>query len=143
VFRFAIRLAMLPLTGTTNSLHMRQDLDVLPPSARRPRPPSLRSTYPACSPFVTQRRFAATMVGLMAIRNGAGNIPNRSIGIAIGRTRNRFAGAIVTTEKPCEGDNCFVTHLSVGIGGQNLNEVSYNIGDANIIVTTSLAGETM
>jgi diketogulonate reductase-like aldo/keto reductase len=28
VFRFAIQLAMLPLTGTTNSLHMRQDLDV-------------------------------------------------------------------------------------------------------------------
>jgi diketogulonate reductase-like aldo/keto reductase len=28
VFRFAIQLAMLPLTGTTDSLHMRQDLDV-------------------------------------------------------------------------------------------------------------------
>jgi diketogulonate reductase-like aldo/keto reductase len=28
VFRFAIQLAMLPLTGTTDNLHMRQDLDV-------------------------------------------------------------------------------------------------------------------
>jgi diketogulonate reductase-like aldo/keto reductase len=28
VFRFAIQLGMLPLTGTTDSLHMRQDLDV-------------------------------------------------------------------------------------------------------------------
>jgi len=28
VFRFAIQLAMLPLTGTTDSLHMRQDLDI-------------------------------------------------------------------------------------------------------------------
>lgn len=28
VFRFAIQLAMLPLTGTTKSLHMRQDLDI-------------------------------------------------------------------------------------------------------------------
>ena len=28
VFRFAIELAMLPLTGTTDSLHMRQDLDI-------------------------------------------------------------------------------------------------------------------
>ncbi len=28
VFRFAIELGMLPLTGTTNSLHMRQDLDI-------------------------------------------------------------------------------------------------------------------
>lgn len=28
VYRFAIQLAMLPLTGTTNRLHMRQDLDV-------------------------------------------------------------------------------------------------------------------
>ena len=28
VYRFAIQLAMLPLTGTTDSLHMRQDLDV-------------------------------------------------------------------------------------------------------------------
>ena len=28
VFRFAIQLEMLPLTGTTDSLHMRQDLDV-------------------------------------------------------------------------------------------------------------------
>jgi diketogulonate reductase-like aldo/keto reductase len=28
VFRFAIELAMLPITGTTDSLHMRQDLDI-------------------------------------------------------------------------------------------------------------------
>jgi diketogulonate reductase-like aldo/keto reductase len=28
VFRFAVQLAMLPLTGTTDSLHMRQDLDI-------------------------------------------------------------------------------------------------------------------
>jgi diketogulonate reductase-like aldo/keto reductase len=28
VFRFAIELAMLPLTGTTDSVHMRQDLDI-------------------------------------------------------------------------------------------------------------------
>jgi diketogulonate reductase-like aldo/keto reductase len=28
VFRFAIELGMLPLTGTSNSLHMRQDLDI-------------------------------------------------------------------------------------------------------------------
>ena len=28
VFRFAIELGMLPLTGTTNGLHMRQDLDI-------------------------------------------------------------------------------------------------------------------
>jgi hypothetical protein len=36
-----------------------------------------------------------------------------------------------------------VTHLGVGIAGQNLNEVSYNIGDANITVTAPLAGQTM
>jgi diketogulonate reductase-like aldo/keto reductase len=28
VFRFAIQLGMLPLTGTTNGTHMRQDLDI-------------------------------------------------------------------------------------------------------------------
>jgi diketogulonate reductase-like aldo/keto reductase len=28
LYRFAIQLAMLPLTGTTDSLHMRQALDV-------------------------------------------------------------------------------------------------------------------
>jgi diketogulonate reductase-like aldo/keto reductase len=28
VFRFAIELAMLPLTGTSDGLHMRQDLDI-------------------------------------------------------------------------------------------------------------------
>jgi diketogulonate reductase-like aldo/keto reductase len=28
VFRFAIQVAMLPITGTTNNLHMRQDLDI-------------------------------------------------------------------------------------------------------------------
>ena len=28
VFRFAIKLGMLPLTGTSDGLHMRQDLDI-------------------------------------------------------------------------------------------------------------------
>jgi diketogulonate reductase-like aldo/keto reductase len=28
VFRFAIELGMLPLTGTSDGLHMRQDLDI-------------------------------------------------------------------------------------------------------------------
>ena len=103
----------------------------------------LRSTYPACSPCVTQRRFAAAMVRLTAIRNCAGNMPNGRIGIAIGRTRNRVAGATITAEKPCECDNCFVTHLGIRIGGKHFNEISYQVGDANLSVTTPFTCDSM
>jgi hypothetical protein len=115
----------------------------LPAWGRRVSAPSLRSSCPVCSPRVTQSRFAATMVGLTAIRNGAGHIPNGRIGIAGGRSRNRFAGATVTTEKTCEGDNCFVTHLSAGIGRKHFNEIGYDIGDANLTVTTSFTCYSM
>ena len=83
------------------------------------------------------------MMRLTAICNGAGNMPNGRIGIAIGRTRNRVAGATVTTEKPCECDNCFVTHLSIGIGDKHFNEISYQVGDANLSVTTPFTCESV
>jgi hypothetical protein len=105
--------------------------------------PSLRSTCPAYSPFVTQRRFATTMVGLTAIHNAAGNIPNRRIGIVIGCTRDRFAGATVTTEKPSEGDNCLMTDLSVGIAGKHFNEIGYHFGDENVSVSTPFTRDSM
>jgi hypothetical protein len=70
-------------------------------------------------------------------------MPNGRIGIAIGRTRNRVAGATVTTEKPCECDNCFVTHLSIGIGDKHFNEISYQVGDANLSVTTPFTCDSM
>ena len=36
-----------------------------------------------------------------------------------------------------------VTHLGIGVRGHNLNEVGYDIGDANILVTAPLASEPM
>jgi len=61
----------------------------------------------------------------------------------MGRTRNGLAGASITINKPCEGRNRLVTHLGIGIRGHNLNEISYDIGDANILVTAPLASKTM
>jgi hypothetical protein len=76
------------------------------------------------------------MVGLAAFPNAACNVPNRRIGIVVGRTRNRLAGTIVTIEKPCKGDNCFMTGLSVGVTGKHLNKIGYHFGDANITIST-------
>jgi hypothetical protein len=56
---------------------------------------------------------------------------------------NGITSAAVTTDKPCEGGNCLVTNLSVGIGAQNLDEVGYNVGDANIVMAAPLTGEAM
>jgi hypothetical protein len=65
------------------------------------------------------------------------------VGIVMGRTRNGLAGAAIATDKPGEGGNRLVTHLGIGIRGYNLDEVSYDIGDANILVTAPLASEPM
>jgi len=59
------------------------------------------------------------------------------------RTRNDLAGASITINKPCEGRNRLVTHLGIGIRGHNLNEISYDIDYANVLVTAPLASETM
>ena len=83
------------------------------------------------------------MVRLTAIRNGSGNMPNRRIGIGIGRTRNRFADSTVATVEPRESDNCFVTHLSIRIGDKHFNEIIYQVGDANLSVTTPLACDSI
>ena len=95
---------------------------------------------PTC---ITQCGLAAMHMRLTAIRHGARDITNCSVGIMMRCPCNRFAGATVTTDKQSEGGNRLVTHLGIGIGGQNINEVSYNIGDANVFVTAPLAGETM
>jgi len=98
---------------------------------------ALRPTY------ISQRSLAALHMRLTTIRNGLRDITNCQVGIVMSRPCNRFAGATVTTDKPSEGGYRLVTHLGVGIAGQNLNEFSHNIGDANIAMTASLAGETM
>ncbi len=79
----------------------------------------------------------------IAIRNGLRDITNCWVGIVMGRTRNGLSGASITLNKPCEGGNRLVTHLGIAIRGHNLNEVSHDIGDANILVTAPLASETM
>jgi hypothetical protein len=56
---------------------------------------------------------------------------------------NGITSAAVTIDKPCEGGNCLVTNLSVGIGAQNLDEVGYDVGDANIVMAAPLTGEAM
>jgi hypothetical protein len=96
-----------------------------------------------CSTYVAQCSLPAANVRLTAIHNGLRDITNCWVGIVMGRTRNGLAGATITTDKPCEGGNRLVTHLGIGIGGHNLNEVSHDIGDANILVTAPFASETM
>jgi hypothetical protein len=39
--------------------------------------------------------------------------------------------------------NCFVTHLSIGIGDKHFNEISYQVGDANLSVTTPFTCESV
>ncbi len=56
---------------------------------------------------------------------------------------HRFAGATVAIHESRESGDRLVTDLGVGITSQNLNEVSYNIGDADIPMTAPLTGETM
>jgi len=82
-------------------------------------------------------------VRLTAIRNGLRDMTNCWVGIMIGRTPKGLSGASITINKPCEGRDRLVTYLGIGIGGHNLNEVSDDIGDANILVTAPLASETM
>jgi hypothetical protein len=71
------------------------------------------------------------------------NITNCWVGIVMGRMRNGLGGSSITINKACEGSNRLVTHLGIGIRGHNLNEVGYDIGDANILVTAPFASETM
>jgi hypothetical protein len=94
-----------------------------------------------CSTHAAQCSLSPTNVRLTAIRNGLRDFTNCWVGIVMGRTCNGLAGATITTDKAREGGNRFVTHLGIGIRGHNLDEVSYDIGDANILVTAPLASE--
>jgi hypothetical protein len=96
-----------------------------------------------CSAQVAQSSLAAAEVRPTVFRNGLRDIMNCWVGIVVGCMRNGWVGATITADKPCEGGNRLVTHLGVGITGHNLNEVSYDIGDANILVTAPLASEPM
>jgi len=59
------------------------------------------------------------------------------------RTCNGIAGATVTVDKPREGRDRLVPDLGVRIRRQNLNDISHNLGNADILVTAPLTGEPM
>ena len=92
---------------------------------------------------MTQRSLATTNMRLTAIRNSSRDTTDCRVGIVVCRACNCFAGAAVATHKSRECGDRLVTNLGVGIRGQNLNKIGYNMGDANIAVTAPLAGETM
>jgi hypothetical protein len=119
---------------------MKKEVD---PAAGLSKPGASRLRLRPCSAYVAQRGLPAANVRLTAIRNGLRDITNCWVGIVLGRMGNDLAGATVTTDKPCEGGNRLVTHLGIGIGGHNLNEVSHDIGYANILVTAPFASATM
>jgi hypothetical protein len=74
-----------------------------------------------------------------ALRDGS----NCGVPVVTGRTRNSLAWASVTSDEPRKRGNRLVSHLCVGISGQNLDEISYNVGNADIFAAARLAGETV
>jgi hypothetical protein len=93
--------------------------------------------------YITQCCLASTNMRLTAIRNGLRDKADRRVAIAVCRLCNGRAGAAVATHESCQGGDRLVADLCVGIRGHNLNEVSYNVTDANILVTAPLTAETM
>jgi hypothetical protein len=82
-------------------------------------------------------------VRLTALDDGLGHDTNCRVRVVMCRTRDGFAGATVTTDKPCERGHRPMPDLYVVIGGQNLDEIRHNIGSTNILMTASLASETV
>ena len=80
---------------------------------------------------------------MTTIRNGSRDITNCGVRIVTCHPYNGIASTAVTTDKPCEGGNCLVTNLGAGIRAQNLDEVGYNVGDANIFAAAPLTGEAV
>lgn len=78
-----------------------------------------------------------------SLRDDARDLTDCGVGVLSGGTRNSFGGAAVTIDKPCEDGNSLVAHLGARIRGQNIDEVSHNIDDAKIFVTTPFARETV
>jgi hypothetical protein len=99
--------------------------------------------FPFRPAYITQCRLAWTNMRLTAIRNGLRDKADRRVAIAVCRPCNGFAGAAVATHESREGGDRLVTDLGIAIRIQNLNKVSYNIADANILVTAPLTAETM
>jgi len=94
-------------------------------------------------PQVAQRSSAPPNVRLTAMGNDLCHTTNRSVGIMMGRACNGFASATVTANK--SGESCYrlMPYLSIRISCQNLNEVNYNLGIADILVTAPLTSKTM
>lgn len=80
---------------------------------------------------------------LTGVDNGLRDGSNCGVGVVTSRTRNGFAGAGITTNKPCERSNRLVPDLCIAIRGQNLGEISYYIGHEDIFVRARLTRETV
>ena len=80
---------------------------------------------------------------LTAIHNGSADNSNCGVGVLTSRTRNGLACASVTADEPRERGNRFVPNLWIPIRRQNLDEISYHVGNADIFVTARLAGEAV
>ena len=57
------------------------------------------------------------------------------------RTCNGIGSATVTVDKPREGRDRLVPDLGVQIRCQSLNDISHNLGNADILMTAPLTSE--
>jgi hypothetical protein len=95
------------------------------------------------SPCITQCHLTAANVRLTGFHNALRDGSNCGVAVVTGRKRNCLAWASVTSDEPRKRGNRLVSHLCVGISSQNLNEISYNVGNADIFAAARLAGETV
>jgi hypothetical protein len=82
-------------------------------------------------------------VTLTAIHNGLAGNSNCEVGVVTSRTCNGFGYTSVAADETRESGNRLVPDLWIAIKRQNLDEISYHVGNADIFVTARLAGETV
>jgi len=59
------------------------------------------------------------------------------------RTCNGFASATVAADEPCKSRDRLVPDLGVRIRCQRLTDISHNLGDADVLMTAPLTGESV
>ena len=92
---------------------------------------------------LAQRGFAAADVRLAAVGNSLRDETDCSVGIVTCSTRDGLAGTSVAIKKPGKRGNCLVANLSVWVRRQDVREVCYDVGNAEVICAAPLTGKTM
>jgi hypothetical protein len=103
----------------------------------------LDDSRPTGATLVSQSGFAAAMVRLSGTDHLASDEAYGRIGVRLRCSGNGLRSSDIAVQKSTKRHDCLVADFGVSVRRQQSNEIGDDVGDTDLLMTTSFAGNTV